>query len=112
MSEARMRDSAVHLALMHQCAADADLRARAAIALAPAKRRAAADTARAAMSERTPPRIDTARLRQARRLFGDLDAPLSTRRSYMRQWARMLRLLGDKWLGLNRPGQRITSPTN
>jgi hypothetical protein len=104
----KTREWASVLALQGQIAREADERARMLIALAPAKRRAAAATARQEMGERpviTP--LNCIRLRQARRLFGSLDAPRSARRSYMRQWARMVRALGDKWLGLAKPADQI-----
>ena len=42
--------------------------------------------------------MNTTRLRQARRLFKHDAAPASTVRHNIRQWARSLRMLGDKWL--------------
>ena len=46
--------------------------------------------------------LDATRLRQARRLFANDQTPRHTQRHNIRQWARALRLLGDKWL-LARP---------
>lgn len=42
--------------------------------------------------------MNTTRLRQARRLFQHDAVPARTARHNIRQWARSLRLLGDKWL--------------
>ena len=42
--------------------------------------------------------MNTTRLKQARRLFVHQGVELSTARHNIRQWARSLRLLGDKWL--------------
>ncbi len=50
--------------------------------------------------------MNTIRLTQARRIFASYDCPRDTRRSYMRQWARSLRALGDKAL-LNARVQKI-----
>ncbi|MFT8251809.1 hypothetical protein [Salmonella enterica] len=45
--------------------------------------------------------MNTTRLKQARRLFNNDMAPPSTVRHNIRQWARSLRALGDKWLYAN-----------
>ena len=42
--------------------------------------------------------MNTTRLKQARRLFVHQDVDASTARHNMRQWAKALRMLGDKWL--------------
>lgn len=41
--------------------------------------------------------MNTIRLSQARRLFNNDMVPPRTVRHNIRQWARSLRLLGDKW---------------
>lgn len=45
--------------------------------------------------------MNTVRLSQARRLFNNDTVPPRTVRHNIRQWARSLRLLGDKWLYAN-----------
>ncbi len=45
--------------------------------------------------------MNTTRLKQARRLFNNDMVPPSIVRHNIRQWARSLRALGDKWLYAN-----------
>ena len=42
--------------------------------------------------------MNTKMLTRARRLFCHADVPASTARHNMRQWARSIRMLGDRWL--------------
>lgn len=44
--------------------------------------------------------MNTTRLTQFRQAFASYDWTPAQRRKYARAWARSLRLLGDKWLGV------------
>lgn len=54
------------------------------------------------MGERT---VNTTLLRRARRHFVHPMAPRNVQRHNIRQWARAVRMLGDKWL-LSQPVER------